>query len=313
MKTVKVLITGGAGYIGSVLVHRMLESGYEVTVLDNLMYRQSSLTHLISHKNFNFRYGDVRNLELLKELVNKNDIIIPLAAIVGAPACSKDPILASSINKNSVFELLKLVHESQLILMPTTNSAYGKGPKDGFCDENSPLNPISLYARDKVLVEQRLMEHSNAVSFRLATAFGVSPRMRLDLLLNDFTFRAAKDGFIVVFEGQYRRNFIHVDDIASAFLLGITRFDQFRGEIFNVGLSEANLNKIELCKIIKSIVPNFVYLESEFGADPDQRDYLVSNKKIEALGFSPQKSVEFGIHEILKAFPFFSHTPHNNL
>ena len=308
-----ILVTGGAGYIGSTLVPDLLSKKHKVTVIDNLMYGQTSLTTSIRDRNFEIFFGDVRDESLMKKLVSKADIIIPLAAIVGAPACDKDPVTAQSINKDSILWLLKQVSKSQQVIMPTTNSAYGSGDKNNFCDENSPLNPLSLYARDKVVVEKSLLEHENSTSFRLATVFGISPRMRLDLLVNNFTLRAITDGFVIVFEGHFKRNYIHILDVVQAFNLAIDKKEQFKGEIFNVGLSQANISKIELCQEIKKIVPDFLFLEAPLGKDPDQRNYIVSNKKIEALGFSPSVSLQEGLSELAKGLKMFNHKPFTNI
>ena len=308
-----ILVTGGAGYIGSTLVPALLNKKHKVTVIDNFMYDQISLATSIRDKNFEIILGDVRDESLMKKLVSKADIIIPLAAIVGAPACDKDPVTAQSINKDSILWLLKQLSKSQQIIMPTTNSAYGSGGKNNFCDENSPLNPLSLYARDKVVVEKSLLEHENSTSFRLATVFGISPRMRLDLLVNNFTLRAITDGFVIVFEGHFKRNYIHILDVVQAFNLAIEKKDQFKGEIFNVGLSQANISKIELCQEIKKIVPDFLFLEAPLGKDPDQRNYIVSNKKIEALGFSPAVSLQEGLNELVKGLKMFNHKPFTNV
>ena len=308
-----ILVTGGAGYIGSTLVPDLLSKKHKVTVIDNFMYDQTSLATSIRDRNFEIIFGDVRDESLMKKLVSKADIIIPLAAIVGAPACDKDPVTAQSINKDSVLWLLKQLSKSQQIIMPTTNSAYGSGGKNNFCDENSPLNPLSLYARDKVVVEKSLLEHENSTSFRLATVFGISPRMRLDLLVNNFTLRAITDGFVIVFEGHFKRNYIHILDVVQAFNLAIEKKDQFKGEIFNVGLSQANISKIELCQEIKKIVPDFLFLEAPLGKDPDQRNYIVSNKKIEALGFSPGVSLQEGLNELVKGLKMFNHKPFTNV
>ena len=308
-----ILVTGGAGYIGSTLVPDLLSKKHKVTVVDNFMYDQTSLATSIRDKNFEIIFGDVRDESLMKKLVSKADIIIPLAAIVGAPACDKDPVTAQSINKDSILWLLKQVSKSQQVIMPTTNSAYGSGDKNNFCDENSPLNPLSLYARDKVVVEKSLLEHENSTSFRLATVFGISPRMRLDLLVNNFTLRAITDGFVIVFEGHFKRNYIHILDVVQAFNLAIEKKDQFKGEIFNVGLSQANISKIELCQEIKKIVPDFLFLEAPLGKDPDQRNYIVSNKKIEALGFSPGVSLQEGLNELVKGLKMFNHKPFTNV
>ena len=308
-----ILVTGGAGYIGSTLVPDLLSKKHKVTVVDNFMYDQTSLATSIRDRNFEIIFGDVRDESLMKKLVSKADIIIPLAAIVGAPACDKDPVTAQSINKDSILWLLKQVSKSQQVIMPTTNSAYGSGDKNNFCDENSPLNPLSLYARDKVVVEKSLLEHENSTSFRLATVFGISPRMRLDLLVNNFTLRAITDGFVIVFEGHFKRNYIHILDVVQAFNLAIEKKDQFKGEIFNVGLSQANISKIELCQEIKKIVPDFLFLEAPLGKDPDQRNYIVSNKKIEALGFSPGVSLQEGLNELVKGLKMFNHKPFTNV
>ena len=308
-----ILVTGGAGYIGSTLVPDLLSKKHKVTVIDNFMYDQTSLATSIRDRNLEIIFGDVRDESLMKKLISKADIIIPLAAIVGAPACDKDPVTAQSINKDSILWLLKQLSKSQQIIMPTTNSAYGSGDKNNFCDENSPLNPLSLYARDKVVVEKSLLEHENSTSFRLATVFGISPRMRLDLLVNDFTLRAITDGFVIVFEGHFKRNYIHILDVVQAFNLAIEKKDQFKGEIFNVGLSQANISKIELCQEIKKIVPDFLFLEAPLGKDPDQRNYIVSNKKIEALGFSPAVSLQEGLRELVKGLKMFNHKPFTNV
>jgi nucleoside-diphosphate-sugar epimerase len=309
----KVLVTGGAGYIGSVLVPDLLNRGYEVTVVDNFMYKQTSLTTSIRKSNFKLVFGDVRNEALMKEEISKADILIPLAAIVGAPACDKDPMAAKSINRDSILWLIKQLSKDQRIIMPTTNSAYGSGEKDNFCDENSPLKPLSLYAKDKVIVEEALMEFSNSTSFRLATVFGISPRMRLDLLVNNFVYRAISDGFIIIFEGHFRRNYIHVLDVVQAFNLALENHLKFRGEIFNVGLSEANISKLKLCELIKEIFPSFTFMEAPLGKDPDQRNYVVSNAKIENSGFQPRVSLKNGLEELAKGLPMFLAKSYTNI
>ena len=309
----KILVTGGAGYIGSVLVPNLLSQGHAVTVIDNFMYKQTSLASSIRNENLTLVFGDVRDEALMNQHLAKSDVVIPLAAIVGAPACDSDPVAAQSINKESILWLLKKLSKDQRIIMPTTNSAYGSGDKNNFCDESSPLNPLSLYARDKVTVEKELMQHPSATSFRLATVFGVSPRMRMDLLVNNFTYRAITDGFVVVFEGHFKRNYIHVLDVVQAFNLAIANEKDFAGEVFNVGLSEANISKIELCREIQSIVPNFTFLEAALGKDPDQRNYVVSNEKIERFGFKPSVSLESGLQELVKGLKMFDHKPFTNI
>lgn len=249
----------------------------------------------------------------MKNVLSKVEIVIPLAAIVGAPACDKDPNLARSINRDSIIWLLKQIGNSQQIIMPTTNSAYGSGDESHFCNELSPLRPLSLYAKDKVIVEENLMTHSGATSFRLATVFGISPRMRLDLLVNNFTYRAITDKFIVIFEGHFKRNFIHLLDVVQAFILAIEKPEIFHGQIFNVGLSSANLSKLELCNEIRNVIPDFTFVESAIGKDPDKRNYVVSNAKIESLGFSPQFSLRYGIEELNKGLKLFDIRPFTNL
>lgn len=298
----KILVTGGAGYIGSILTNYLLENNYEVTVIDNFMYNQTSLNNLCVNRNLKIINSDVRNIVKIKEHILKNDIIIPLAAIVGAPACNKDPIGSSLINKNFIFEILKFLSNDQRVLMPTTNSAYGSGDINNFCDENSPLNPISLYAKDKIEVELELMKKKNVISLRLATVFGVSPRMRTDLLINDFVFRAFFDGYVVLYESSFKRNYIHVRDVASVFLHCLKKFDDMKDNIYNVGLSNANLSKQELCEQIKLKLPKFNIINNNYDKDPDQRNYIVSNKKIEATGFKAQYSISDGIEELIKSY-----------
>jgi nucleoside-diphosphate-sugar epimerase len=307
------LITGGAGYIGSVLTPSLLHEGYKVTVIDNFMYKQPSLASSISKPNFNIVYGDIRDKELMKKLMASADIIIPLAAIVGAPACDKDPTLAKSVNRDAIFWMIDNLSSSQKVLMPTTNSAYGSGDKNNFCDEKSPLNPLSTYAKDKVEVENKLLGHGNSVSFRLATVFGISPRMRLDLLVNNFVYKATTDGYLTIFEGHFKRNYIHVSDVVSAFTLALNTWGEFKGEVFNVGLSNANISKFELCLEIQKIIPNFVFNESALGADPDQRNYVVSNLKIEEKGFVPKTSLQDGIRELIKGLGMFNARQYTNI
>jgi nucleoside-diphosphate-sugar epimerase len=308
-----ILVTGGAGYIGSILVPELLNAGHKVTVLDNFYYKQTSLQHVCYHPNFNIVKGDIRIKEVIEPLVKQADIIIPLAAYVGAPLCSQDPVGASTINHDAIIMMLSLMSKEQRILMPTTNSAYGSGDENNFCTEESPLHPISLYAKEKVKVEQALMEHGNAISFRLATVFGMSPRMRIDLLVNDFTYRAVHDRFIVLFESNFKRNYIHVRDVSRAFQHGIANFDKMKNNIYNVGLSEANISKRELCEHIQKQIPQFVVIDAPVGKDPDQRNYIVSNAKLEATGFKPQVSIDQGISELIKGFTMLKNTVHGNV
>ncbi len=307
-----ILVTGGAGYIGSILIPDLLNSGYKVTVLDNFMYGQSGLNHCAIFDNFEVYRGDVRDESLVKSLLKKNDIIFPLAALVGAPLCKADPYGADSINKQSVLLMLQNLSKEQVVIMPTTNSAYGSGNKDNFCTEESELKPISKYASDKVIVEQELMEHENTISLRLATVFGMSPRMRLDLLVNDFTFRAVYDGFIVLFESQFKRNYIHVRDISRVFHHCVVHFKSMKENIYNVGLSSANISKLDLCRKIKEEVPNLEILDAKVGSDPDQRNYIVSNKKIESTGFKTSVTLEQGVRELVKGFRMIKNTTNRN-
>ena len=308
-----ILVTGGAGYIGSVMVPELLKQGHQVTVLDNFMYKQNSLAHVCNEESFNIVNGDIRLKEIIKPLLDKADIIIPLAAYVGAPICSKDPIGATSVNKDAIKMMLKLLSQDQKILMPTTNSAYGSGDEDNYCTEESELNPISQYAIEKVEIEKELLRHGQAVSFRLATVFGMSLKMRIDLLVNDFTYRAVNDRFVVLFESHFKRNYLHVRDVARAFIHGIDNFDDMKGEIYNVGLSDTNISKKELCERIQKYLPEFTFLEEELGKDPDQRNYIVSNEKIEKTGFKTEYSLDDGIMELIKGFEMIKQYGYSNV
>ena len=307
----KVLILGGAGYIGSVMVPAMLGVGYEVTVLDNFMYGQSSLNHMCMHPKFNVVRGDVRIDEHLKPLIKDADVIIPLAAIVGAPACDERPVEAVSTNFSAVESLLILISKDQRVIVPITNSAYGTSKT--ICTEESPVNPISLYAKTKVNAEKLLMERENSISLRLATVFGMSPRMVLDLLVNDLTYRAVTDRSVVLFEAHFKRNYVHVLDVAHCFIHAIENFEKMKGQIYNLGNTEANMNKKELCGHIKLQVPYFEFTEAPFAKDPDQRNYEVSNAKIEAAGFKAQVSIDDGIAELIKGFQMLRNTRYGNI
>ena len=308
-----ILVTGGAGYIGSVLVPVLLQNGHKVTVIDNFLYKQPSLASVISNKNFSLVYGDVRDKNLMSKHVSSADIVIPLAAIVGAPACLKDPEMSSSVNKDSMSWFFENISRFQQILMPTTNSAYGSGDENNYCDEKSKLNPLSLYAKDKVYVEKYLMEKENATSFRLATVFGISPRMRLDLLVNNFVQRALSDRFVILFEGHFKRNYVHVKDVVDAFVFGVDNLDKVKGQIFNFGLSEANISKQQLCERIKNQLPDFTFQDAPLAKDPDQRNYIVSNKKIEAIGMKAKVTLDEGISELIKGLGMFASYPYTNL
>ena len=308
-----ILVTGGAGYLGSILVPELIRSGNTVTVLDNFIYKQNSLANVCSDENFRIVKGDVRLKNTLLPLLKDAEIIIPLAALVGAPLCNIDPINAKTINHDSMLALFEWAKNDQYILMPTTNSAYGTGDKNNFCSEDSELRPISQYAQEKVLVEKKLLERSNSISFRLATVFGMSPRMRIDLLVNDFVYRAIHDRFIVLFESHFKRNYIHIRDVTRVFLHAIQNLDKMRGQIYNVGLSNANLSKRELCERIQAFVPDFIFQEALVGKDPDQRNYIVSNEKIEKTGFKPSYSLESGIQELIKGYVMLQNTRYTNV
>lgn len=297
-----IFITGGAGYVGSILVPRLLDAGHRVTVVDAFIYGQSSLLDCCHNERLTIIRGDARNKDLVKKAVGKADAVIPLACLVGAPLCEQRPQDARSINLEAVKMLVGLTHRDQMILSPTTNSGYGIGKKNIYCTEKSPLKPVSLYGKLKVELEKFLLDSGHAVSLRLATAFGISPRMRLDLLVNDFTYRAVTDRCVVLFESHFKRNYIHVRDVASVFLHALNHFNSMKNEAYNVGLSDVNLSKKELCLEIKKQVPGFCILESRIGKDPDQRNYIVSNEKIEKTGYKPRVSLQQGIAELIKGY-----------
>jgi nucleoside-diphosphate-sugar epimerase len=310
----RVLVTGGAGYLGSILVPALLDRGFEVTVLDSFMYGQPSLAASCHHPRFRLVRGDARVRTNIDPLLKDADIVIPLAALVGAPLCDRDPYAAATTNRDAIVDMLPHLGKDQRVVMPVSNSGYGIGQPGKFCTEESPLRPVSLYGRLKVEAERALLDgHAQSVSLRLATVFGMSPRMRFDLLVNDFTFRAWRDRFIVVFEGHFKRNYIHVRDVARAFIHVLDNFASMGGQIYNVGLSDANLSKLELCARIQRQVPDLVCLESAIHEDPDKRDYVVSNEKIERTGFAPAHSLDAGIAEVLKACPMFPKSPQGNI
>jgi nucleoside-diphosphate-sugar epimerase len=307
------LITGGAGYIGSILVPALLDQGHEVTVLDTIRHGMNTLGGVCANPRFDVARGDVRDESVLKPLVAKADYVIPLAALVGAPLCAQDPIAATTINRDAVITLLRLVSSDQRVFLPVTNSGYGVGESGKFCDESSPLRPISLYGKTKVEAEAAVMDRGNAISFRLATVFGMAPRMRIDLLVNDFTYRAVRDKAVVVFEGHFKRNYIHIRDVANGFLHGIANFDAMKDNVYNMGLSDANLSKLELCAVIAKHVPGFSYLESPIGEDADKRDYIVSNEKLEATGWRPKHSLDDGIVELIKGYRMVRNEIYSNV
>ena len=298
----KILISGAAGYIGSVLVPTLLKQGYEVIAIDNFMYNQASLLDCCYDEKLTIIRGDARDKELISRYLKNADAIFPLACITGAPACSRDPVTAKTTNFDAVKMLLELRGKEQVIIFPMTNSGYGIGQEGVYCTEETPLNPVSLYGRLKVDIEKILLETGNCIALRLATVFGISPRMSLELLVNDFTYRAVTDRFVILFEAHFKRNYIHVRDIAKAFIHCLENFNKMKDEPYNVGLSDANLSKWELCEEIKKQVPDFYFVEAKVGEDPDKRDYIVSNAKIEATGFRPDVSLQDGITELIKGY-----------
>ena len=309
----KILVTGGAGYLGSTMVPDLLAAGHQVTVLDNFMFQQASLNHICHHPNFSIVNGDIRIERVIAPLLEKADVIIPLAAFVGAPLCNADPVGATSVNHDAIIMMLRLLSRDQMVLMPTTNSAYGTGDDNNFCTEESPLRPISQYAIEKVKIEKVLMDRENAISFRLATVFGMSPRMRIDLLVNDFTYRAVYDRFVVLFESYFKRNYVHVRDVSRVFQHGINNFSGMKGEVYNVGLSEANVSKRELCEAIKKQISDFTFIDAPIGKDPDQRNYIVSNSKLEATGFITSVTLDQGIIELVKGFTMIKNSRYGNV
>lgn len=297
-----VLVTGGAGYLGSVLCERLLDAGYRVTAVDNIMYQQRSLLHLCANSHFDFVLGDVRDQELMRRLVKEADVLIPLAAIVGAPACDRDPLLARSVNLEAVRLLNGLRSAQQPVIYPTTNSGYGTQSGDLFCTEDTPLQPISLYGQTKSQAEAELLEAANVITLRLATVFGMSPRMRLDLLVNHFVYAAITDGYMVIFEKDFKRNYIHIRDVADCFVHCIENFQRMAGRPYNAGLDAANLSKEELALKIKEYVPNFYVHYGQVGSDPDKRNYIVSNQRLREAGFEARRSLDDGIRELLKGY-----------
>ena len=308
----KILITGAAGYIGSVLTSELLKGGHEVIAIDNFMHGQMSLLDCCKYATLKVVRGDVRNKDLISKYIKDVDFIIPLAGIVSAPACDRDPVMARGTNLEAINMILELRRPEQKIIYPDTNSGYGVGQEGIYCDENTPLNPISLYGKLKVEAERNILKAGNSIVFRLATVFGVSPRMRVDLLVNDFTYRAVNDRFIVLFESHFKRNYVHVRDVARAFIYAMDNFEKMKNEPYNVGLSEANLSKLELCEEIKKQLPDFYFVEAKIGEDPDKRNYIVSNEKIEKAGFEAEVSLQEGITELIKGYQIIKKSQFSN-
>ena len=298
----RVLITGGAGYVGSILTEHLLREGYAVTVLDNLLFGQQSHFHFCANPHYDFVFGDARDEQTLKRCVAKADVIFPLAAVVGAPACDRDPWLARELNLAAIKLLNRVRSPSQLVVFPTTNSGYGAKSGAVECTEDTPLEPISLYGVTKVEAESELLNSKNAVALRLATVFGMSPRMRIDLLVNTFVWAAVTDRYVVIFEKDFKRNFVHVRDVADCFIHCMRNAPKMAGRAFNVGLDSANVSKAELALKIKEVVPDFYVHFAEVGSDPDKRNYLVSNQRLREAGFEAKIPLEQGIRELVKGY-----------
>jgi nucleoside-diphosphate-sugar epimerase len=308
-----ILITGGAGYLGSVLTPRLLQAGHRVTVLDSFIFRQFTLADCCANENFQVIRGDCRDEALLRKAVKGMDYVIPLAALVGAPICERDKTGATTTNQDAVELLCSILGDEQRIIYPTTNSGYGVGEKGKFCTEETPLRPISLYGVTKVRAEEAVLKRKNSITFRLATVFGMSSRMRLDLLVNDFVYRAVTDRAVLIFEGHFKRNYIHIQDVANVFIHAIDQFESMRGRPYNVGLEDANLSKFELCEKIRQHLPKFVFVEAPIGEDPDKRDYIVSNQRILSTGFKPQWNLDRGIVELIKGYEIVRNTIYSNV
>jgi nucleoside-diphosphate-sugar epimerase len=309
----KILVTGGAGYIGSILVPKLLGLGHEVTVVDNFMYNQTPLLDVTFDDKLTMIRGDVRDHQIMKPLMAKADAVLPLACLTGAPLCKQDPIGARTINHDAVKMLFEMKSKDQMMVFPCTNSGYGVGEAGIHCDENSAMRPVSLYGQLKVEIEKVLLDSGHVATFRLATVMGTSPRMRLDLLVNDFTYRAVNDRFIVLFEAHFKRNYLHVRDAADAFIHTLNNYDKMKGQPYNVGLSEANLSKMELCQAIKKQIPEFTIMESEIGEDPDKRNYIISNAKIEATGFKAKVGLDQSLRELIRGFKIIKRNSFANI
>ena len=309
----KVLVTGGAGYLGSVLCEHLLSAGYRVTVVDTLFYGQSSLLHFCANPQFDFVFGDCRDEKLMSGLVKNHDILLPLACIVGAPACDRDPLAARTINVDAVRLLNRLRSPQQLVIYPTTNSGYGVKTGDVFCTEETPLDPISLYGQTKSDAERLFLDSPNAITLRLATVFGMSPRMRIDLLVNHFVYAAVTDRYLVIFEKHFKRNYVHIRDVADCFLHCILNSTKMVGRPYNCGLDAANLSKEELALRIKQYIPDFYIHFAEVGRDPDRRNYIVSNQRLREAGFVAKRSLDDGIRELIKGYRMLKHSPFKNV
>jgi len=307
-----VLITGGAGYVGSILCEHLLQAGFLVRVLDKMTF-EPSLFHLCANPHFDFILGDVRDEPLMARAMAGVDAIIPLAAIVGAPASKRDPWMTTAINLDAIRLITRLRSPRQLIVYPTTNSGYGAQTGDVFCTEETPLEPISLYGVTKAEAETDVLASGNSITLRLATVFGMSPRMRLDLLVNHFTYAAVTDGYMIIFEKHFKRNYVHVRDVADCFIHCIRNQHAMIGRPYNVGLDSANLSKEELAEKIKEHVPGFFIHYSEIGSDPDKRNYIVSNQRLREAGFEARRGIDDGIRELLKGYRMLGRGRYQNV
>jgi len=312
MHQLSILVTGGAGYLGSLLVPQLLSCGVKVTVIDNFMYRQTSLLDCCHYPSLTMVKGDVRNKDLIKEYLVSSDVIIPLACLTGAPLCERKPKSAFQINYKSISDMLENKSRDQRIIFPSTNSGYGIGKSNIYCTEESPLTPVSLYGQLKVDIEKKILDIGNSVTFRFATLFGISPRMRMDLLVNDFVYRALYDRTLVLFESHFKRNFLHVRDAVKAFLFCIDNFESMKDQAYNVGLDDANLSKKELCEKIQAHLPSFKFVASEIGKDPDQRNYIISNDKIHQKGYQTDYTLDHGIEELIKGYTILTNNSFRN-
>ena len=308
-----VLITGGAGYLGSILCEHLLQKNYRVTVLDTLLFGQHPHFHFCANPNYDFVFGDCRDKATIQKVMKDVDIIVPLAAIVGAPACDRDPWMTRGVNFDAIKLINQLRSKSQLIIYPTTNSGYGTKSGDVFCTEETPLEPISLYGQTKVDAEAEILSSANSMTLRLATVFGLSPRPRLDLLVNHFTYMAVTEGYLVIFEKDFKRNFVHVRDVADCFIHCIENSSKMCGKPYNVGLDSANVSKEGLALKIKEHVPNFYIHFSELGSDPDKRNYVVSNQRLREAGFEAKRSLDDGIKELIKGYRMLKRSPLKNV
>ena len=308
-----ILVTGGAGYIGSILVPALLAKGHLVTVVDNFFYNQSSLLDCCNNPNLTIVRGDARDRNLISIHIKGKDVIIPLACLTGAPICDRFPQEATAINRDAIKMILEVRESHQNVIYPNTNSGYGVGEQGVHYTEESPLNPISVYGKVKMEAEQAVLAAGNGIVFRLATVCGVSPRMRLDLLVNDFVYRAVTDRFVILFEADFKRNYIHVRDVTAAFIHAMDNFETMKNQVYNIGLSEANLSKRELCEEIKKHIPSFYFVEANVGEDPDKRNYIVSNEKIEKTGFKPAVSLSEAIDELIKGYQVIRRNQFSNI